>query len=182
MFPKFPSNVNLLFEQFCHWKKKITYNCLGFNIEKAIFDPQIFCSPSPQENPDGDHYSELIWNVENVTSFFHNKNVNVNEETTHSYYLEKNGIRLSFKRTQFSSTQCHKQSQVFSLMSTNSKKFMGKQVGTGETVLSEPLKTPWREKSPWQILQLEHLFNWWEHWYTCVPTTQAMQMIHCFFL
>ena len=131
MFPKFPSNVNLLFEHFATGKK-ITYNCMGFNIEKAIFDPQIFCSPSPQENPYGGHCSELIWNVENVTSFFHNKNMNVNEETTHSYYLEKNSIRLSFNRTEFSSTQCHEQSQVFSLISTNSKKCMGKQVGTGE--------------------------------------------------
>lgn len=102
MFPKFPSNINLLFEHFCH-RKKITYNCMGFNIEKAIFDPQMFCSPSPQENPNGDHCSELIWNVENVTSFFHNKIMNGNEETTHSYYLGK--MALDFHLKELTSVQ-----------------------------------------------------------------------------
>ena len=181
MFPKFPSNVNLLFEHFATGKK-ITYNCMGFNIEKAIFDPQIFCSPSPQENPYGDHCSDLIWNVENVTSFFHNKNMNVNEETTYSYYLEKNGIRLPFKRTEFSSTQCHNKAKCSASYLPIPRNVWGSRWGLGKQGAIRTFKNTLERKSPWQILQLEHLFTWWKHLDTCVPTTQAMQMIHCFFL
>ena len=37
----------------------------------------------------------------------------------------------------------------------NSKEFMGRvEWRSGREVQREPLKAPWREKSPWQILQL----------------------------